>query len=452
MSLRSRSGLNAQVDNSVGSHLSLGAESGMSDIEGDTLNSTHYSSSNEISFKTIDRAPSTEPGRAASVVSRSNSRRSQRSNGSHRSRHSTLRSNHSGNFPTLSDSAVFRLDTIETDVNIMRSDIEGVKDTMDTVTSQLAILVSATTEKPPPSSNQAPDSQQGTHVAVAPTHVNKNSHVNTPTEGQRELMPPPAALRQQANENGFIDLHIKKEEMSHPRSDGKSPFINDIFTEKLIGKPYMFLEREGVRTLKEKLDARGTMSGKEYINALIALTKYKPAFDAEDGPHIVTHLHEVSTDDMSRTWKQVLAWSQKVFDQVEKKQLFWHQYQEIQNLRFRLCYASEDSSDARPRLTSNIGHSVTSNSGQSVVVTCPEFNQAKGCYQKSHHNIGAVKLIHACAFCFGEGKQLPHTISACNNKMFKSTHTHQPSNGQPNRGAVSGANVYVPNNHQNPKN
>ena len=428
----------------------------------ESMNSSHYTSTtdNEISFITVDRAPSTAAShRSRSVHSGRSSRASvSRHSSTPRSLHSTIRSNHSASMVSLSDTTMFRLDTMESDVGVMKSDvavmktdIDGVKDSMLAVNTQLAFLVRAAQDK---DSNNKTSQEASSHGRTPNSTSNDGTGMKVlaqPTNATNggpvpgAVIPPPKELRAQANADGFVDRHIKMEEMGHQRADGKNPFISDIFTEKLIGKPYMFMEREGVRTLKEKLDARGTMSSKEYINALIALTKYKPAYDQECAQHIITHLHEVSTDDLTRDWKRVMAWSQHVFDQVEKKQLFWHEYQEIQNLRFRLCYSDRAAG-------ADLGKSNYTSTAQSLTMTCPEFNQVKGCGHRGDHSVGSVKLLHACAFCFGKGKQLPHNIIACNNKMFMSTHSHQPTGSQGNRGEVSSSGVYTSGGQQRPKN
>ena len=452
---RSRAALNQTAP----SHISSSSASAQESINSEA---SHYTSTteDEISFITVDRAPSTaQTHRSRSVHSGRSSRASvSRQSSTPRSHHSTLRSNHSTSMVSLSDTTMFRLDTIESDVGVMKNDvgvmktdIDGVKDSMLAVNTQLAFLVRAAQDKGSNNKTTHETSSRGRTPSCTPNdHIGTKvmAHTNdatVPRPPTATAIPPPKELRAQADAAGFIEQHIQKEEMGHQRADGKNPFISDIFTEKLIGKPYMFMEREGVRTLKEKLDARGTMSSKEYINALIALTKYKPAYDQECAQHILTHLHEVSTDDLTGDWRRVMAWSQHVFDQVEKKQLFWHEYQEIQNLRFRLCYS--DSVAAM-----DTGSSRQTNSAQSLTVTCPEFNQVKGCGHRGDHSVGNVKLLHACAFCYGKGKQLPHNIIACNNKMFMSTHSHQPTGSQGNRGEVSSSGVYTSGGHQKTKN
>ena len=74
--------------------------------------------------------------------------------------------------------------------------------------------------------------------------------------GGRISDPPPAQaqLRALANAGGYVDDNIRQEEMAHKKVDGKSVFMNDIFAERPIGKPYMYVQRDGVRTLKEKLE------------------------------------------------------------------------------------------------------------------------------------------------------------------------------------------------------
>ena len=136
----------------------------------------------------------------------------------------------------------------------MTSDITGVRDTMDGVTMQLAILVQAAqnggSTVPPATIGIPPSTTDPRHIHRQPSDACPAGQLAT----QAQVIPPPAELRADANKHGFVDANIKREEMSHQKSDGKASFINDIFADRLIGKPYMFIERVGVRTLKEKLD------------------------------------------------------------------------------------------------------------------------------------------------------------------------------------------------------
>ena len=404
------------------------------------------SSDLEISFKTVDKAPTSMLG-SDFDLSRS-----------HRTRHSTAKSYHStgsGSVHSLSGSAIFRLDTLESDVNTMRSDLQGVKASMEGVNLQLAILVSAAQKEDKSSqgyrqttSLHPPHDANRSVVTPSVYAQPSDSHLIT-TGGQPDNNTPlPADLRKAATVSGFIDANLRREEMAHVKSEGKNPFTSDIFTDKLIGKPYMFIQRDGVRTLKDKLDVRGSMKSGEYINALIALLQKPAAFDVEHMQHMQRHLHEVSSDSLTRSWKNVMAWSQHIFDEVEKKNLFWNEYQLIQNARFRLCFAPVDQES-----TTHVPYSnqQTTSSGGKIIVSCPDFNLAKGCKHRGHHEVTGIKLLHVCAFCLSRGKELPHNIIACNNKMFGSTHTHQPAAQPTSRGAVQ-SNVYTPNQQQVAKN
>ena len=164
---------------------------------------TTSSSDREISFKTVDKALSAIGESKQGTEVGSLGGRSQ--NRSSRSRHSTARSvthksviDETRRSGSMNSSSAYRLDTIEADVNIMRSDIRGVKDTMDGVTAQLAILVEAAMEaasKPSKTDKGAP--QKSIRSKLHPSNMQPHGQPSdTPTSeatgGAGTVFPPPA--------------------------------------------------------------------------------------------------------------------------------------------------------------------------------------------------------------------------------------------------------------------
>ena len=98
----------------------------------------------------------------------------------------------------------------------------------------------------------------------------------------------------------------------------------------------MYVERSGALTLKQKLDIRSDLRSLEYINALSRLIDHTEGYEPKERAYIMKHLVEVSADAMTRSWPVVRAWSQFIFDEVERKNLKWRHKQQIQNHRFTL--------------------------------------------------------------------------------------------------------------------
>ena len=286
----------------------------------------------------------------------------------------------------------------------------------------------------------APPSRSPTVVRAPPTAATQEGAVGGTAYSPHDL-PPPKQLREEMNRDGYVDMQLRKESLKHEKIDGKSHFLNDLLNDNLIAKPYMFLERPGLNTLKDKLAVRISLGSNEYINALIALLMEGGAVEHEDSAHVLRHLHEVSTDSMARKWEPVRTWSQRVFDLVEKKKIKWDEYQLIQNERVQAALAFNSS------ISSNGGNVASSAGGGKLQFACSDFNSARGCRHRGHHEEGAVKILHCCAYCMGKGKEFPHSILLCNNKFGNGQQQGQPQ-GQGQRGSVAGS-TYVPNPSKN---
>ena len=302
---------------------------------------------------------------------------------------------------------VYRLDTLESDVNIIRSDIQGVT----TLIQGMAIQLDSLTKVHKSAGDRSLLPDQAPAIITPPVQPSPGAVGAV----QEDTIPTPRQLRESMNKDGYIDKQLAREALKHDKVEGKNMLLNDNLADNPITKPYMFLERPGLNTLKEKLAVRITITSGEYVNALIALLMEDGAFTVEDGPHILRHLHEVSTDSMCRKWPAVRVWSQRVFDLIERKKIGWADYQLIQNERVQAAIAHYPSTSTG-----------TPQSG-TMQFPCSDFNSSRGCQHKAHHDEGPVRLMHSCAFCLGKGKSFPHTVIACNNKFTDNPFTQQSS-------------------------
>ena len=230
---------------------------------------------------------------------------------------------------------------------------------------------------------------------------------------QEVAFPAPRQLRQEQNEGGYVDLIIQQERFRPPTVEGKTHLAPDIFTESLLPKPYMYVSREGVSTLKQKLDIRSSLSQMEYINATLMLVNDKRACSSIERDGILRHLQDVTHDVMVRPWENVRRWSQYVWDAVERRELSWADSQQIHNHRVTIAINGSGSGrSAHPVMDNN----QRSNKQELI---CRSFNTRAGCRQRSHHDEGQVRLLHICAFCDSLRRHCPgHNVVGCNNKSW----------------------------------
>lgn len=76
-----------------------------------------------------------------------------------------------------------------------------------------------------------------------------------------------------------------------------------------IPKHFMYIERDGVETLKQKLENRNSLNALEYLYATISLIHDASAYRPDDKNHILKHLLSVATDALARPWPAVRKWS-----------------------------------------------------------------------------------------------------------------------------------------------
>ena len=338
----------------------------------------------------------------------------------------------------------FRLDKVETDIKVVRNDIGGMRGQMNEVNLKLGQLLSNMETGPPPQRSSTPASKRPSRTMLHPVEGDA-TQASAPDAGAQEglNLPTPSVIKRLPQHQHFIAHHLKQEELQHRPTDGKLHFVGNILAPHPIAKPYMFLEKEGMSTLKQKLEYRHLMLREEYMSAFLALLNKKDAYDPEFYPDMFRHLHHVSVDSMVRPWAHVRKWSQLLFDRIESGGLYWSDRVEIQDERVRLSMTG--GVDRAPAAPAGQSHSQGS---QRVASPCSDYNADK-CRHKHDHDEGAIKLLHVCSYCHGKGKRLHHSIAACQNKYRDAPPPAWPAQQQQPRGAVN-ANVYQQ--QQTPKN
>ena len=224
-----------------------------------------------------------------------------------------------------------------------------------------------------------------------------------------------------------FEAELRKAEPQFTTDKGKDP-IKDFFVGDILPRPYMFIDRPGVRTQKEKAAMRETMSFNDYVIGFTTMLLDKRVTDPQDWHHLITHLNQVSKDAHERPWGGVRNWSDAVFTAIERADITWQDKASIQFDRMRFSLA--------PPQTPNNYSQKPQNSTKEI--PCPEYN-AKRCHKcrpKDAHYEQAIRMMHVCSYCLATTTQrLPHTLVDCDRKLrdagvYTHNDVHQPNRPQ----------------------
>ena len=177
----------------------------------------------------------------------------------------------------------------------------------------------------------------------------------------------------------------------------------------------MYIDKLEGETLKKKQEYRNQASSNEYIQAFVAMLCDPRARDRAVIFHQLDHLNDVALDALSMPWTGVRAWSNFVFDAIEKNRFTWADTQDIQNHRFRLSLSQNRSKDH------DSSHWTDRHSGATRESICMDFN-AGHCSTggfKRHHTEGTVRLVHWCSYCLAADgiRSDNHGTSSCRKKQ-----------------------------------
>lgn len=281
--------------------------------------------------------------------------------------------------------------------------------------SNHANTVSSVVATPPPQpprrdSQPVASRSNGSHADAATAAAPRSPAAAQPG---RHGMPAPADMARQENRDGYIDSLLAREDYAGESTQGKTPCTSD----NVFMKPYMFIEREGIQTTRQKLELRSSLSMVEYMSCSLALLQDKDAYSEGDLHDIIKHLGAVAIDAMVQPWPNVRRWSQHIWDLVERGKCRWSDYQAIQDERFRISYMNlPQQGGSGPQS----GTSVRASSSTPVNVStaiCRDFNNISGCRYSASHEEGSVKYAHVCAHCDSIGKKSSHPYHKCRSRM-----------------------------------
>lgn len=235
-------------------------------------------------------------------------------------------------------------------------------------------------------------------------------------------LPPPSEIVREQNRDGHIDRQIAREEYSAPAGNGKVTSIND----NGFMKPYMYLDREGIQTVRQKLDIRATMTYHEYVSCLLALIHDSSAFIPSERDDIIRHFHAVAIDAIVRPWPSVRRWTQLIWDHVEKGTCKWSSYTFIQNERIRVSYMNMSQSSSASANSNSRKHE-----HDMRYVLCRDFNSVGGCCYTASHDDGVVRYLHSCTHCDGIGRKSSHSYQRCRIRLESQNGGHSGSGQYP---------------------
>ena len=210
-------------------------------------------------------------------------------------------------------------------------------------------------------------------------------------------------LQSACTQEAFVRAHMQRERMDIPAQEGKND-IADFFIRNPIPKPYMFVEKPELNCAKKKLEYRQNITANEYIHAYVAMICDMRARDPAVLLQQLRHLRDVAHDITKFQWPTVRAWTQGVFDSVEKGLYSWDDTQSIQNDRFLALRAS------------HVANAL--NDEERVETICLEFN-SRSCRHggpKRDHSQAGVQFIHCCLYCYASSRdrqRCDHPLADC---------------------------------------
>ena len=213
---------------------------------------------------------------------------------------------------------------------------------------------------------------------------------------------PPRLDHRAPHHAGFVAEQLQREEFHIPRIDEGKSLASDMFIKDILPKPYMYLDRPGLSTLKKKLEVRDTMTFHEYLIATIKMIRDPRAEQQDSNEHLLEHLQQVVQDAASRDWPSVRRWSQATFDAVELGTLDWADRYAVQIERMRHAILAARA-PSQPK----------NNGGEKRDIPCKDYNAYSGCSYPRSHSGRTVMFIHVCSACFTLGDRHTHASHAC---------------------------------------
>ena len=202
--------------------------------------------------------------------------------------------------------------------------------------------------------------------------------------------PPPEAMFDEPGVAGHLAEALRNLEPSMGRTGGKVPNTY---------KPHMFIP---IRFRAKKPNERDDLTFPLYVNGMTGIILNAMSDQASRPAAICRHLREVAEDVADRKWESVRRWSKAIFDRMERSEVTWDMYDEIQRERMKLSYSAPPP--------------------QRVVTICLPYNRQE-CPESDIHVTDDVQYRHVCGYCFfnTSGSFNPHPVKQCTTKKAHQT-------------------------------
>lgn len=332
-----------------------------------------------------------------------------------------------------------RIGHIETEVGGLKDDVVDLKAKVGDIGGKLDRILGALAVREKDADSDKPKDSDTTGDTDTPSPAKSTTHTSDPTTGGASAAAPrPRPSHHPAHINPHLS-HLVRREMSAEeyiqkemdrdkfqfQAHGKNLYSNDPFM-RVVSKPYMYLHRDGVSTIKQKLELRHEMSAMEYIDATLALLADSRAYDHRDFCDIMFHLRKVSRDALERPWHAVRRWSNFVWDAIEAGDLTWADRDLIQEERVRLCLTCPNASGTQVQ-SQGASRTTQPPHSQSQELLCRAYNSRNGCQYRHNHTEAGVLLVHQCSYCDSVGKSCGHSVRDCERRI---NHARPFDNGQ----------------------
>lgn len=331
-----------------------------------------------------------------------------------------------------------RISGIETDVSELKQDVGSLKSDMTSMNGKMDEILEAmsrlaprqttptSTEQRNHSATETQTERQEQPESLANSNSNhsinqnratasNNHHSGTVNNQQRR---PRQNMSRHMSQDDFIQREMEKDRFAYAEP-GK---ISDCNSSRLFSKPYMYMYRDGISTIKQKLEARQSMTAPEYIDATLSMLSDPRAFHPDDYPDIFDHLRKVSRDALERPWNAVRRWTQYIWDEVESGAIVWADRDIIQEERVRMCVTSVYNN---PTIHHQNTYQIPARRAQGMQeVTCRAYNTRNGCQYRESHVDGNVYALHICTYCDSLAKTCYHSVRECERRITHTRRTH----------------------------
>ena len=204
--------------------------------------------------------------------------------------------------------------------------------------------------------------------------------------------------------DSYVERQLRREDLYADRVEDGKGIASDVLTKHLEPKPYMYVKRPGLNTIKKKLEVRESLSYNEYVLVYVTMIRDPRANHMNDIKYHLEHLQHLAEDALARDWAHARQWSQDTLDEIEKGTYTWQDQHIIQFERLRSALTCRQAS---------AGHG--SQEREERVTPCRDFNGDRGCDKRGHHGAAPYKFFHICAYCYAQtGRHIStHGRAAC---------------------------------------